>query len=217
MRSLATARFVAAVLMAWMPGQEAGHAAADVLFGRANPSGRLSVSLPNGENEVGFAPAAYPGLPPCPPPNKTCLNGQHANYTEGLEVGYRWYDVHSVAPAFPFGHGLSYTTFTYMRLRASATAVTVDVQNTGKVDGAEVAQLYLGFPASAGEPPKQLKGFEKVQLKAGETRTVTFPLDDRAVSVWDVQKHAWSTVSGDFSVMVGASSRDIRLTTKLSL
>ena len=175
---------VAAVLLAWMPGQEAGMLPRH-FFGRVNPSGRLSVSLPNRENEVGFAPAAYPGLPPCPPANKTCDNGQHANYTEGLEVGYRWYDAHNVAPAFAFGHGLSYTTFAYKCLRASTTAVTVDVQNTGSVDGAEIAQLYLGFPASAGEPPKQLKGFEKVQLKAGETRTVTFPLNDRAVSVWE--------------------------------
>eukprot|EP00937_MAST-01D_sp_MAST-1D-sp2_P003732 g3732.t1 len=206
---------VAAVLLAWMPGQEAGHAAADLLFGRVNPSGRLPITLPNTENEVGFTPSSYPGLPACP--NKTCDNGQHANYSEGLEVGYRWYDAHGVAPAFAFGHGLSFTTFTYANVTASAAAVSVDVTNTGTTAGHEVAQLYLGFPASAGEPPQQLKGFEKVRLRAGETKTVTFALDERAFSVWDAAAHAWRVVEGEFSVAVGASSRDVRLKTTLSL
>ena len=208
---------VAAVLLAWMPGQEAGHAAADILFGRVNPSGRLSVSLPNRENEVGFAPAAYPGLPPCPPANKTCDNGQHANYTEGLEVGYRWYDAHNVAPAFAFGHGLSYTTFAYSDVTASASKVSVTLKNTGSVAGAEVAQLYVAFPASAGEPPQQLKGFEKVMLAPGASKTVEFALSARDLSVYSEASAGWQRVSGEFGVRVGSSSRDIRAKTTFTV
>merc|ERR1719473_1511603 len=100
-------------------------------------------------------------------------------YSEGLEVGYRWYTAHKVKPAFAFGHGLSYTQFEYSDLKVEQRSVSVSVKNVGDVDGAEVPQLYLGFPASAQEPPKQLKGFQKVTLKAGASETVTFELTDR--------------------------------------
>ena len=123
-------------------------------------------------------------------------------------MGYRWYDANGVAPGYAFGHGLSYTTFGYSNLVVSATAVSVDVTNTGAVTGAEVAQLYLALPSYRF---KQLKGFEKVTLKAGEKQTVKFPLDDRSVSYWDVDQHAWAQVKGSVGVMVGSSSRDIRL------
>merc|ERR1712039_994419 len=103
------------------------------------------------------------------------------------------------------------TTFEYSELTASSTLVTLSVRNTGGLDGAEVVQLYLGFPKQSDEPPKQLKGFQKVLVKAGASVKVSFPLDSRALSVWDVQRHAWSRQSGIFDVMVGASSRDIRL------
>jgi beta-glucosidase len=117
-----------------------------------------------------------------------------------------------VKAAFPFGHGLSYTKFTYSGLTASSSSVTVTVTNTGSVAGAEVAQLYLDFPATAGEPPLQLKGFEKVVLAPGAKQTVTFPLNGRSISIWDVQTHAWAHVPGQFGVMVGSSSEDIRST-----
>jgi beta-glucosidase len=140
-----------------MPGQEAGNAIADILFGTVNPSGRLPFSMPNKENEVGFTPAMYPGLPPCP--NYTCTNGQRALYSEGLQVGYRWYHAQSVSAAFAFGHGLSYTEFDYSLVGAapSKDRLVVVIANTGGAAGAEVAQLYISFPEEEGEPPKQLK------------------------------------------------------------
>ena len=110
-----------------------------------------------------------------------------------------------------FGHGLSFTTFGYSGLVASEESISFTVQNSGTVAGTEVVQLYLGFPASAGEPPQQLKGFEKVVLEAGAKTKVTLPLDSRSFSVWDVAASAWRIVGGEFKVMVGASSRDIRL------
>merc|ERR1712070_964192 len=126
-----------------------------------------------GENEVEMTPDMYPGK-----------NGISV-YSEGLEVGYRWYNAHNVKPAFAFGHGLSYTQFEYSDLQINQRSVSISVKNTGDVDGAEVPQLYLGFPASAQEPPKQLKGFQKIQLKSGASATVTFPLTDRDFSIWE--------------------------------
>lgn len=194
---------VAAVLTNFMPGQEVGSAIADVLFGQVNPSGRLPLTFPVGENDEQFTDLQYPGLPPS--------NPVYANYTEGLFFGYRWYDAHNVAPAFPFGHGLSYTTFAYDSLVVSGQAVSFSVRNSGRVPGAEVAQLYIGFPASAGEPPKVLRGFRKVFLGVNEQQTITFVLRDRDLSIWDAGVHAWQQIHGTFGVFVGASSRDIRL------
>jgi beta-glucosidase len=157
---------VPAILTAFMPGQEAGNAIADVLFGAVNPSARLPFSLPNKENEVGFTPAMYPGLPPCP--NYTCTNGQRAMYSEGLQVGYRWYHAQNITAAFAFGHGLSYTEFDYSFAGKppSKDKLVVVIANAGAVAGAEVAQLYISFPEQAGEPPRQLKvrGARKVQV-----------------------------------------------------
>ena len=165
---------------------------------------------------TGFNPTGGTGAADCEPTK--------AYYDEKLLVGYRWYAAHpEVEPAFAFGHGLSYTSFNYSNLaiyhgRANPNpTVAFDVTNNGSVAGAEVAQLYLEFPASAGEPPIQLKGFEKVTLAAGATATVTFALEDRAFSIWDVELHAWHKVLGSFGVSVGASSRDVRLTGSTTL
>eukprot|EP00043_Microstomoeca_roanoka_P013291 m.130236 g.130236 ORF g.130236 m.130236 type:complete len:782 (+) comp15716_c2_seq1:3-2348(+) len=197
---------VNAILVNFMPGQELGNAVADVLFGDINPAARLPLTFPNIDNEIGFTEREYPGLD----------NAAEAYYDEKLLVGYRWYDAHNVEPAFPFGHGLSYTSFSYSNLRVTNMNISVDVTNSGSVDGAEVVQLYLGFPSSAGEPPKQLKGFSKVQIASGATTTVTFSLNDRDLSIWDVSSHSWTKVQGSFNVFVGASSRDIRLTGTLN-
>jgi beta-glucosidase len=195
------AKDVAAALTMHMPGLECGNALADVLFGDVNPTGRLSYTLPNVENEQGFTALQWPGV------NAISV------YSEKLEFGYRWYDAHKVTPAFAFGHGLSYTTFTYSAMHASASEVSVTVTNSGSVAGAEVAQLYLTFPpATTGEPPLQLKGFMKTRVLAkGASATVTFQLRDRDLSIWDVAAHAWAKQPGAFSASVGASSRDIRL------
>jgi beta-glucosidase len=198
---------VAGILMAWYPGQENGNALAQVLFGDVNPSGKLPVTIPASSNQVPTSTTAqYPGI-----------NG-HAAYSEGLEIGYRWYDANQVTPVFPFGFGLSYTTFGYSNLTVSAVSASGQVQigfdltNTGTLAGAEVPQLYLGFPAAAGEPPKLLKGFQKISLSPGQAQHATFNLDWEDLANWDPVARGWIVTPGGFQVMVGASSRDIRLT-----
>jgi len=195
---------VAAVIWAGHPAVSDGSAIAALLFGDANPSGRLVMTLPLDERQgPATRPDEYPG------------DGKVVNFDEGLLVGYRWYDAKNQTPLFPFGFGLSYTTFGYADLKVSREVggkrtVSVRVTNTGAREGAEVVQLYLGAPASAGEPPRQLKGFEKVWLKPGESKTVSMVLDRASVSVWD-KTHAWKVAPGVYSVGIGASSRDIRL------
>lgn len=209
---------VQSILLSFMPGEEYGHALSDVLFGETNPSGRLPMTLPNTENEMEFTRLQYPGI---------LLQG---NYSEQLLVDYRWYSAHNVIPAFPFGHGLSYSTFEYSGLAVAVdlapisssdvvATVTVFVKNTGVVAGCEVVQLYLGFPPELGEPPLQLKGFEKSALLApGDHATITFNLVARDVSVWDDKKtHSWQPVAGKFQVSIGSSSQDIRLVDTLDL
>ncbi|HZQ88749.1 MAG TPA: glycoside hydrolase family 3 C-terminal domain-containing protein [Gaiellaceae bacterium] len=196
----------AAVVEAWYPGQEAGNAIAAVLFGDIDPSGRLPQTFPASNDEV---PAntveEWPGSG----------DGQDAGFSENLDVGYRWYDAMKIAPLFPFGFGLSYTTFSYRHLRITHTgsevSVSFTVQNTGARAGAEVAQLYVDDPAAAGEPPKQLKGFAKVFLRPGRSARVTIALPPRSFSVWDSTSQSWRVPSGLYRILVGASSRDIRL------
>jgi beta-glucosidase len=144
------------------------------------------------------------------------------NYSEGVLVGYRWYDVGNQAPLFPFGYGLSYTTFRYSNLQVEHTdgnrvIVNARITNTGTREGAEVVQLYLGNSPEAGEPPKQLKGFEKIRLKPGESRTVTMGLEDSDLAAWDEEIRDWRIWPGTYSVMVGSSSRDIRLEDSFSI
>jgi beta-glucosidase len=197
---------VAAVLQAWYPGQECGNALADVLFGAVDPGGRLPLTFPvRLEDNPAFP--NYPGE-----------NGR-VRYGEGIFVGYRHYDKKQVEPLFPFGHGLSYTTFDYANLRLSAATlapgdrlrVTVDVTNTGARAGREVVQLYVGetHPRLA-RPPKELKGFAKVSLAPGETQTVSLDVDVRALAAFDDARGAWVADPGTFEVLVGSSSRDVR-------
>ncbi len=202
---------VAAVLMAWYPGQENGNALARVLFGDVNPSGKLPVTIPAAANQVPTSTAAqFPGV-----------NG-HVSYSEGLEVGYRWYDANNMTPLFPFGYGLSYSTFGYSNLTVSAVSpsgqvqIGFDLTNAGGRAGAEVAELYLGFPTAASEPPKALKGFQKIPLSPGQTQHVTFNLTWEDLANWDATARGWIVTPGTFQVMVGASSRDIRLTGNLT-
>ncbi len=205
---------VPAVLEAWYPGEEDGNAVAAVLFGDVNPSGKLPITFPKNLADLpANTPDQYPGV------NDT------VQYTEGLFVGYRHYDEKGIEPLFPFGFGLSYTTFAYKNLAVSPERVSFagdaaptvnvefDVTNTGKVAGAEIAELYVGLPSTddVPEPPQQLKGFDKVNLKPGETRHMRLSLDARAFSYWDVKTHSWQMMPGTAKVRVGASSRDIRL------
>jgi len=194
---------VGAVVEAWYPGQEGGNAVASVLFGDINPSGKLPQTFPRSEKDLPTrTPLQYPGV------------NLRARYSERLLVGYRWYDARNIAPLFPFGHGLSYTSFAYRDVSATRTdrgaRVRVTLENTGRVAGAEVAQVYVEQPAAAGEPPRQLAGFKKVFLQPGESRTVTIALSDRAFSTWNTRAHAWELVAGLHGIAVGSSSRDIR-------
>jgi beta-glucosidase len=204
---------VAGIVEAWFPGQECGHAIADMLFGVVNPSGRLPVTFPRRlEDNPAFI--NYPGE-----------NGK-VLYGEGIFVGYRYYDAKKVEPLFPFGYGLSYTTFQYSNLEVSKSEltaddqleVTIDIKNTGKRTGKEVIQLYIhDVDSSLARPPKELKGFRKVFLKPGETKKVSFTLDKRSLSFYDPDKKQWMAEPGEFEVLVGSSSRDIRSTASFQL
>jgi beta-glucosidase len=199
---------VPAVLEAWYPGEEDGNAVARLLFGIVNPSGKLTMSFPKSERDTPANTAAqYPGV------------SGTVHYTEGLQVGYRWYDAHNNAPLFPFGFGLSYTSFSFANLSVPSTpradgtiTVSVDVTNTGSRKGADVVQVYVSAPASAGEPPKQLKGFAKVSLDPGQTRRVTITLQNRAFSIWSTTAKKWTAAPGVHTVLVGDSSRNLPLT-----
>ncbi|MGH8113845.1 MAG: glycoside hydrolase family 3 C-terminal domain-containing protein [Rhodanobacteraceae bacterium] len=194
---------VKGVIEAWYPGQADGSAIAALLFGDVNPSGKLPVTFPESLADV---PASTPGQWP----------GVHGrvSYSEGLDVGYRWYDAKGIRPLFAFGYGLSYTTFAVNHLRVtprSATPggivrATVDVTNTGRRSGTDVVQLYVGDPADTGEPPKQLRGFQRISLEPGQTVPVSFSVQVRDFAIWDSATHGWRTADGIYQVMVGDSS-----------
>jgi len=205
---------VPAVLESWYGGQEQGNALADVLFGDVTPSGKLPVTFPRSDQ----------GTPVSEPSQYAGRDDFIAHFSEGLAVGYRGYDQFGIEPLFPFGYGLSYTSFAYDRLHVEPETtdgtrpiqVNFTLSNTGTRVGAEVAQIYLGLPARTGEPPRRLVGWAKVELEPGETREVTVTLDPKAtshpLSYWNVETNGWEIASGDYQVYVGASSRDIRLT-----
>ena len=199
---------VPAVLEAWYPGEEDGNAVADVLLGKVNPSGKLPLTFPRSVADT-FAknPGQFPG------------DGTTVHYSEDLEVGYRAVNAQHLAPLFPFGFGLSYTSFRFDDLAANATqgkpeaVVRFRVTNTGKRAGAEVAQFYLTYPsiAEGDEPPRQLKGFQKVLLQPGQSRTIEMKLNARTFSFWSVKAHNWQVVPGEFKIFVGDSSADLPL------
>jgi len=197
---------VAALVLAYYPGQENGNAVANVLLGRVNPSGKLPVTFPKRlEDNPAFINSSYPGA-------------REVHYGEGIFVGYRYYDKKDIEPLFPFGHGLSYTAFEYSRLKVPEAVevgepvqVSVTVKNIGQVVGKEIVQLYVSDKVSSlPRPPKELKGFAKVALRPGEVKSVTFELDGRALAFYDPAKKRWVAETGEFEVLLGSSSRDIR-------
>jgi beta-glucosidase len=195
---------VAAVVDAWYPGESNGTALASVLYGATDPSGHLPVTFPQSLSQVpASTPAQFPGV------------GGKVLYSEGIDVGYRWYDAQNLTPLFPFGYGLSYTSFAFSDLRVTPpqlagrgalVKVTARVTNTGRVAGSEVAQLYLGDPAAAGEPPRQLKGFQRVALGPGQSGVVSFTLDAHDLSYWNDAANGWVVPPGGFRIYVGDSS-----------
>lgn len=213
---------VVAVVWAGLPGQESGNGLVDILYGAASPSGKLPYTIAKQASDYGT----------------TIASGDDSSWD--LFIDYRHFDKANITPRFEFGFGLSYTNFTYSGLTISGTpssgpatgakgpggpadlwetvaTVTAKISNTGGVAGAEVPQLYLGYPASSGEPPKQLRGFSKLKLEVGASGTATFKLRRRDMSVWDEGSRKWSVPSGEFAVYVGASSRDVRLTGKITV
>jgi beta-glucosidase len=208
---------VGAVLAAWYPGNRGAEAIANILFGRVNPSGRLPISFPRSESDlprphppVSLADPTKPGVAPSRQPLVTL--------SEGLAVGYRWYDAQEKSPAYEFGYGLSYSTFAYSGLSVNPDfSVAFDLANTSDVAGVEVAQLYLEFPPSAGEPAKRLAGWARVELKPGERRRVRITPDPYALAVWDSDADAWQRPSGRYRVHVGASSRILPLVQDLEV
>ncbi len=206
---------VPAILHAWYPGQEGGTALAQILFGDFSPSGKLPVSFERRWEDNPTFHSYYPAK-----------GESQVQYSEGVFVGYRHYDRSQTKPLFAFGHGLSYTTFEYSGISVTPRtgnlnepiAVSFEIKNTGQREGAEVAELYVGDShASVPRPVKELKGFAKLNLKAGESKRVTLTLDRRAFSFYDVKKKDWSAEAGDFSILVGSSSDDIRLRDKFTL
>ncbi len=197
---------VAAILQMWYPGQEGAEATAAVLVGDAAPGGRLPVTFPKrAEDAPTFPPERYPGV-----------DGKGA-YSEGIYVGYRWYDKQNIEPLFPFGYGLSYTTFAYSKMSVRPAGDGYDVaftlKNTGTREGVEVPQVYVGPPANAPAPMamKKLAGFERVTLAPGQVRKVTVHVGARELSYWSTASHAWTVAPGRRTFMVGASSRAITL------
>ncbi len=193
----------ASVVDAWYPGQSNGTSLADVLFGKVDPSGHLPVTFPTSLSQVPASAAAqFPGV-----------NGQ-VLYSEGLDVGYRWYDANNLAPLFPFGFGLSYTKFAFSHLSIQRTGtggvydvgVSAKVTNVGHTAGADVAQLYLGDPASAHEPPRQLVGFQKVSLTPGSSARIHFTISPRDTWWWSQAANGWTQSPGTYQVYIGDSS-----------
>ena len=203
---------VQAILDMWYPGQEGGQATANVLVGAAVPGGKLPMTFPAHESDAPTATSSlrYPGV----------NNQEH--YSEGIFVGYRWYDQNNITPLFPFGFGLSYTTFGYDHLNTKPNGNTPRVQftvtNTGTRTGTEVAQVYVGrLPTSAPTPVKQLAGVARVTLRPGQSKRVTVDLDPRSLAYWDTTSQRWITPGGNVSVLVGSSSRDIRLSGEIQV
>jgi beta-glucosidase len=197
---------VGAALQAWYPGIRGGEAIASILFGDANPSAKLPVTLPR--NEADLPEVTLPGSSSATAPPFDI------HYKEGLKVGYKWFDAEGKEPLFPFGFGLSYATYSYSELKTSSgkgVQVSFKVTNTGKRAGAEIAQVYVSLPHSAGEPPKRLVAWDKVQLLPGETKTVTLPIEPVCLSIFNAGKDQWELLPGDYVVRVGGSSRNTPL------
>jgi len=210
---------VAGVLEAWYPGQEDGNAIAAILYGDFNPAGKLPLTFPRSADAIPTASKEqWPGV------------GGRSTYSERLNVGYRWYDATKTDPLFPFGFGLSYTTFRLSNLRVepaklelgpdgklAGVTVRLAVTNTGKRAGAEVVQIYVEQPAANGEPPHELRGFAKVHLLPGETKQVSVVLNARSFSIFDPAKRRWVTPAGSYEILAGTSSRDLPLHSSITI
>jgi beta-glucosidase len=202
---------VKGVVEAWYAGQDDGRNIAAVLFGDVNPSGKLPVSFPRSLNQVpANNPQRWPGV-----------DGR-VHYSEGLLMGYRWYTTKNIQPLFPFGYGLSYTQFRFSGLHVarstgSSVAVSVNVTNTGKRAGADVAQVYVHDPRSTAEPVRQLRAFARVTLQPGQTRTVRLTLNRDAFAWWRTAVRNWTVSHGTYGILVGDSSANLPLRQQITM
>jgi len=218
---------VSAIVEAWYAGSAGSDAVANVLFGDVNPSGKLPLTFPRSDADLPHPtivkPPAASLVKPGPEPWKQIAAGLapfQVTYDEGVKVGYKWYDAENKPVLFPFGHGLSYTTYSYSNLRVSPEKnpqVTFTVTNSGNRAGAEVAEVYAALPASANEPPKRLVGWSKVQLKPGESKEVTVDVNPKYLSIYSTEQHGWQLVPGEYNFMVGGSSQNLPLKQAVSL
>ncbi len=219
---------VSAILEAWFAGSAGSDAVANILFGDVNPSAKLPVTFPKSEADLPHPTVVKPGPESIPnymskEPWKQIANGLApfpVNYDEGVKVGYKWYDAEKKPVLFPFGHGLSYTTYKYSNLKVTADKnphVTFTVTNTGKRAGSEVAEVYASLPAAAAEPPKRLVGFSKVKLSPGESKEVAIDVDGKFLSIFNVDQNAWQLLPGEYRFMAGGSSQDLPLKQSVSL
>jgi beta-glucosidase len=217
---------VKAIVEAWFAGSSGHKALANLLFGDVNPSGKLPITFPRSEADLPHLTIAKPrpeDEPTGPDAWKKRLEGLPAfqtDYNEGLKVGYKWYDAENKPVLFPFGHGLSYTTYSYSNLKVkagNAASVTFAVKNTGRRAGVEIAQVYASLPVSTGEPPKRLVGWSRVSLKPGESKEVTVDIEPLFLSVFDVAKKGWQLAPGDYTFMAGGSSQNLPLKATISL
>jgi beta-glucosidase len=218
---------VGGILEAWYGGSRGAEALARVIFGEVNPSGKLPITFPKSEADL-------PHINVIRPPDKSTTHGEpdawkkiaaglpafQITYDEGLKVGYKWYDAEHKQALFPFGYGLSYTTYNYSDLKVSpgkTVRLSFRVSNTGNRAGAEVAQIYAALPENAGEPPKRLVGWSKVKLNAGESKNVDIEIDPQYLSIFNVEKDVWQLLPGDYAFMVGGSSQSLPLKESVKL
>jgi beta-glucosidase len=213
---------VSAILEAWFAGSKGSDAVANVLFGEVNPSAKLPVTFPRSDADLPHPTIVKPPRESVPDNTKpepwiqiaAGLPPFQITYDEGVKVGYKWYDAEKKPVLFPFGHGLSYTTYSYSNLKVEpgkTPHVTFTVKNTGKRAGAEVAEVYASLPAAAAEPPKRLVGWSKVMLKPGESKEVSVEVEPKYLSVFNVEQNGWQLLPGEYGFMVGGSSQNLPL------
>lgn len=203
---------IKAIVWPGLPGQESGNSLADVLFGDVNPSARLPYTIAQKEADYGAKVS----------------QDLIFSYSEGLDIGYRWFDRHDIQPLYEFGYGLSYTEFEYKDGQVSVihgdaqdpdveVSANVMIKNIGAADGAEIPQLYLSFPETAHEPPQLLRGFEKVFIEKGAEKPAVFVLKKTELSYYDITTHKWIVPKGEFTISIGSSSKNIKYSQKFTL
>jgi len=218
---------VSGILEAWYAGSDGANAVANVLFGDVNPTAKLPLTFPKSDADL-----PHPTV--VKPPKRSTTDGEseawiriaaglpafQVTYNEGVKVGYKWYDAEKKPVLFPFGYGLSYTTYSYSNLKVAAgknPSVTFTVTNTGNRAGAEIAEVYASLPATAAEPPKRLVGWSKIKLNGGESKEVTVEVDQKYLSIFNVEQNGWQLLPGEYTFLVGGSSQDLPLKEALVL